>query len=182
MKIVNVKIKKLTEDAIIPTYSHDGDAGADIYANEDVVIMTGQTVNVKTGIAVAIPDGYYIAIVPRSGISSKTNIRVPNSPGTVDAPYRGEVGVPLTNISQISESTNNIGTLDDKNHCGAIKIRKGDRIAQMILREVPRINFEEVDELSETSRSTGGFGSTGISDPVLNKWERDHYRDNDSNK
>lgn len=140
-----VKISKVTEDAKLPEYAHPTDAGADVFANESVTLMGGETVIVKTGIKVAIPIGYEIQIRPRSGLSYKTGLRVANAPGTIDSDYRGEVGVIMYNTS-------------DEN----ITIFKGDKIAQMVLSEVPMIKWSEVESLDETERGEGGFGSTGV--------------------
>lgn len=140
---VEVKIQKINEDAVIPKYAHDSDAGADIYAIEDVTLKPHTTVVVKTGIKVAIPLGYMINIVPRSGLSAKTSLRIANTPGTIDANYRGEIGV-------IMENTGNL----------SVTINKGDRIAQMLIMPIPMIKWIESDELDETDRGEGGFGST----------------------
>lgn len=140
---ITVKITRISEDAILPTYAHDTDAGADVYAIEETVIKPYQTVIVKTGIKVAIPKGYEIQIRPRSGLSSKTNLRIANAPGTIDADYRGEVGVIMTNIGGTTAT-----------------IAKGDRIAQMVIMPVPMIKWEEVDSLDSTERNEKGFGST----------------------
>lgn len=142
---VLVKISKVTEDAKLPEYAHPTDAGADVFANETVTLSGGDTVIVKTGIKVAIPIGYEIQIRPRSGLSYKTGLRVANAPGTIDSDYRGEVGVIMYNTS-------------DEN----ITIFKGDKIAQMVLSEVPMIKWSEVESLDETERGEGGFGSTGV--------------------
>jgi dUTP pyrophosphatase len=116
-----------------------------VFANETVTLNGGDTVIVKTGIKVAIPIGYEIQIRPRSGLSYKTGLRVANAPGTIDSDYRGEVGVIMYNTS-------------DEN----ITIFKGDKIAQMVLSEVPMIKWNEVESLDETERGEGGFGSTGV--------------------
>jgi dUTP pyrophosphatase len=140
---IKVQIKKLNEDAIIPQYAHKTDAGCDVYAVEETVIKPHTTVLVKTGIAVAIPGGYEIQVRPRSGLSLKTNLRVANAPGTIDSDYRGEVCVIMSNIGNLTET-----------------IKKGDKIAQLIIAPVPMIEWNEVDELDDTERGEGGFGST----------------------
>lgn len=142
-EMVDIKIKKLHEDAIIPTYAHASDAGADIYAIEDIDIPPHKTIIVKTGIAVSIPNNYEIQIRPRSGLSSKTNLRIANTPGTIDAGYTGEVGVIMDNIGNLTAH-----------------IKKGDKIAQMVPMPVPMINWIEVDELESTDRGTNGYGSS----------------------
>ena len=140
---VKVEIKKLSEDAIIPQYAHKTDAGADVFAVEDVTIKPHETALIKTGISVAIPVGYEIQVRPRSGLSLKTNLRVANAPGTIDADYRGEICVIMTNIGNLSTTIN-----------------KGDKIAQLVIAPVPMIDWVEVEELSPTERGEGGFGST----------------------
>jgi dUTP pyrophosphatase len=141
---IEVEIKKLSENAKLPEYAHLTDAGADIFALENTYIKPKETKLVKTGIAVAIPVGYEIQIRPRSGLSLKTGLRVANAPGTVDADYRGEVCVIMWNSGN-----------------EAVKIEAGDKIAQMVISEVPMIKWKEVTELSSTERGAGGFGSTG---------------------
>ena len=141
---IEVEIKKLSEDAKLPEYAHLTDAGADIFALEDTTIEPNETKLVKTGIAVAIPVGYEIQIRPRSGLSLKTGLRVANAPGTVDADYRGEVCVIMWNSGNETA-----------------EIKAGDKIAQMVINEVPMIKWKEVTELSSTERGIGGFGSTG---------------------
>ena len=143
---VEVKITKLNPDAIIPTYAHSTDAGADVAAVEETKIEPGETKIVKTGIAVAIPAGYEIQIRPRSGLSVKTKLRIPNAPGTIDTEYRGEIGVPICNTGDVP-----------------YVIEKGMKIAQMLIAPTPMIKWNEVatvEELGTTSRGEGGFGST----------------------
>ena len=140
-----VKYVKVNENAKIPTYAHDSDAGADIYAAEDVEIKPHETVIIKTGLKVEIPEGYMINFVPRSGMSYKTPLRIPNAPAVIDSNFRGEMGVIMENTGNLTQ-----------------KISAGDRIAQMLIMPVPMIYFKEVEELSETDRAEGGFGSTGV--------------------
>ncbi|QIM19723.1 dUTP diphosphatase [Leucobacter coleopterorum] len=130
-----------------PSYAHEGDAGADLRASEAVQLQPGQRALVGTGVSIALPDGYAAFVVPRSGLAAKHGITVVNSPGTVDAGYRGEIKVTLLNT--------------DTEHTFAVEI--GDRIAQMIVMPVSRAVFIPVDELSESVRGANGFGSTGIS-------------------
>ncbi|WP_205881551.1 dUTP diphosphatase [Leucobacter coleopterorum] len=132
---------------IPPSYAHEGDAGADLRASEAVQLQPGQRALVGTGVSIALPDGYAAFVVPRSGLAAKHGITVVNSPGTVDAGYRGEIKVTLLNT--------------DTEHTFAVEI--GDRIAQMIVMPVSRAVFIPVDELSESVRGANGFGSTGIS-------------------
>lgn len=138
-----VKVQKINNDAILPKYAHPTDAGADIFAVEEITIEPHKTEIVKTGIKVAIPGGYEIQIRPRSGLSLKTPLRIPNAPGTIDSDYRGEIGIIMENIGDESYT-----------------IKKGDKIAQMIISPVPMIIWEETDTLEETSRGEGGYGST----------------------
>lgn len=140
---IEVEIKKLSENAKLPEYAHLTDAGADIFALEDTTIEPNETKLVKTGIAVAIPVGYAILIYPRSGLSLKTGLRIANSVGVIDSDYRNELCVILQNTDNQSYTIN-----------------KGDRIAQMIITEVPMIKWKETENLSNTDRE-GGFGSTG---------------------
>lgn len=143
---VSVLIEKCDPEAIIPVYARNGDAGMDVFSLNDVKIMPRKTVIVRTGLKVAIPDGYEIQIRPRSGLSLKTPLRVPNSPGTIDAGYRDEVGIIVTNTS-LSES---------------YVIKKGDRIAQMVLQRVPMVLWIETDSVTAVgSDRGGGFGSSG---------------------
>ncbi|GAA1467691.1 dUTP diphosphatase [Microbacterium thalassium] len=129
----------------VPVYAHPGDAGADLVSAEDVRLEPGQRALVGTGVRIALPDGYAAFVVPRSGLAAKHGITIVNSPGTVDAGYRGEIKVALLNT--------------DAAH--AFDIAVGDRIAQLILMPVPRARFIPVDELPDSTRGEGGFGSTG---------------------
>lgn len=143
---VEVKIIKLNPDAVIPQYAHPTDAGADISTVEEVTIQPGETKIVKTGIAIAIPAGYEVQIRPRSGLSVKTKLRIPNTPGTIDTEYRGEIGVPIWNAGDTP-----------------YVIEKGMKIAQMLIAPTPMIKWNEVatvEELGATTRGEGGFGST----------------------
>lgn len=147
MNTVNVKLKRLKPNAVIPKYATDGDAGADLYSTKKVVLEPGECMIIPTGWAVEIPKGWEWQIRPRSGLSYKRKLMVINSPGTVDCGYRGEVGVIMYNPTT-----------------GTIKIEAGERIAQAVLKEVTQAEFEVVDELSTTERGEGGFGSTGTTD------------------
>lgn len=140
-RTVNIKVEKLVEHAILPTYAHFGDAGADLYASEAVQIAPNETKIIPTGLKVEIPDGYEMQVRPRSGMSVKTNTKVVF--GTVDSGYRGEVGIMLTNYGQEPYNVN-----------------AGDKIAQAIIAPTYHGNFLIVDSLSETERGESGFGST----------------------
>jgi dUTP pyrophosphatase len=167
---VNVKIKRLHPDAVIPQYAHEFDAGFDLVAAEDVIIEPGETKLVRTGLAISLPPNYELQVRPRSGISLRTKLRVANAPGTVDAGYRGEIGVIVDNIAQssaygICHYERVDGTLDERRYEGyaaTYLIRKGDRIAQAVIKPVEQAHFVEVDELDETERGVGGFGSSGV--------------------
>lgn len=141
-----VHVKKLNEKAILPSYGTEYAAGADLYAclDEEVMIAPGETVFVKTGIAMEIPVGYAGFIYARSGLACKKGLAPANKVGVVDADYRGEIMVAL------------------HNHSGAgIAVEPGERIAQMVIAPYLAVDFEEQDELSQTVRGEGGFGSTG---------------------
>ena len=165
---IRVKVTKLSDKAILPTYAHPTDAGCDIYAAETVTFKPGETKIVKTDLAVAIPPGYEIQIRPRSGMSYKTPMRIPNSPGTIDCEYRGNVGVIMQNTNGIvygeenEDGDRDIIFIDPT--ADPYTIHEGDKIAQMVLNEVPMIDWNEVetvDDLGATQRGKGGFGSTG---------------------
>ena len=163
--MTDIKIGKCREDAVIPKYAHDGDAGMDIYAAEDVIVKPGCSVLVPTGIKMAIPYGYEVQIRPRSGISLKTPLRVPNAPGTIDCGYRDEVNVIIYNASQRDDSEpDKPFTLNDKGvKHGTYLISKGDRIAQMVVAKVEYSIFTEVDTLDGIGEDRGGgFGSSGV--------------------
>ena len=142
---VRVEIRRLDPDLPLPRYAHPGDAGADLVTAEDVVLAPGERATVRTGIAIALPDGYAAFIHPRSGLAARHGLTVVNAPGTVDAGYRGEIKVPLLNTAPATP----------------VKLTRGDRIAQLVIQRVERAAFVEVDELSDSARGAGGFGSTG---------------------
>lgn len=144
MKNVNVKIKKLVPEAVIPYYQSTQAAGFDFHSTDDVVIMPNETKLIGTGLSFELPESFELQVRSRSGLSAKTGIRVSNSPGTVDSDFRGEVKVIL----------HNTGTIP-------FTVAVGDRIAQGIIAPFYRGNFEVVEELSETERGSNGFGSTG---------------------
>lgn len=158
-------VEKIHEDAILPAYAHDGDAGMDLYCVEDVEIKPGQTVLLKTGIKFAIPKGFEVQIRPRSGISLNTPLRIPNSPGTIDSGYRGEICIIMENTSPVKENGEyECFSLSDKgNKKGIYRIKKGDRIAQMVVARYEKVGFvltESVESIGENRE--GGFGSTGV--------------------
>ena len=141
-----VLIKKLYSDVSIPTYKTSGSSGLDLEAfiGEDLMLKPNNTILVPTGLSVAIEDGLEIQIRPRSGLAAKNMISVLNTPGTIDADYRGEIKVILINLGKDN-----------------FIIKKGDRIAQMVICPIIKANFEIVDELPKTPRGASGFGSTG---------------------
>ena len=142
---LDILVTKLDNDAVIPTYAKPGDAGADLYSISDLVLSPGERALVRTGIAIALPNGYVGLVHPRSGLGLKNGISVVNTPGTIDAGYRGEIGVVLIN-HDLHES---------------FQVKKGDRIAQLVIQKVENAQFKMVDQLPESERSTGGYGSTG---------------------
>ena len=141
---MELRLRKLHPDAIIPKYQHEGDAGVDLHAIESVVIAPHTTALIKTGLAAEIPLGTELQIRPRSGLALKHSLTVLNTPGTIDANYRGEIGVILINHGQTT-----------------FQVEKGMRIAQMVMASVIQAEIKEVTELSATTRGSGGFGSTG---------------------
>ena len=169
-RIIQIPFQPTHSDAKIPTYAHIGDAGCDVYAIEDCIINPGETKIVRTGFKVAIPEGYELQVRPRSGMSSKTKIRIANAPGTIDSCFRGEVGIIVENVEppfkDIDYSFNEDGSIKINSivHGSAYHITKGDRIAQLVLSEVPKAAFylvENIDEYTEISyRGENGFGST----------------------
>jgi dUTP pyrophosphatase len=166
---VNVRIKRLNEDAVIPQYAHDQDVCFDLVAVEDVIIEPGQTKKIPTGWAMQTPPDYWIDIRPRSGISEKTKLRISNSPGTIDA-YTGEIGVLFDNIATHTNRTRQfIKGLDGKHEKttryldeNTYIIRKGDRVAQALVTLKYGAMFTVVDELQPTVRGSNGFGSSGV--------------------
>jgi len=145
MSILEIKIKKLNKDAILPKYQTEESAGFDLHSIENYNLIAGERLLVKTGLAMELQKGYELQIRPRSGLAFKNGITVLNTPGTIDSDYRGEIMILLFNTSK-----------ED------FKINKGDRIAQAVLKEVIQAKISEVDELDNTLRGKAGFGSTGI--------------------
>jgi dUTP pyrophosphatase len=134
------------ENAVIPNYAHLSDAGADLVSVESVTLKPGERALVPTGIAIALPDGYVGLVHPRSGLAIKNGVALVNAPGTIDAGYRGEIKVCLINLDP---------------HL-SVELPAGTRIAQLVVQAVAHANFVEVNELIETERGDGGFGSTGL--------------------
>lgn len=145
MEKIMFKVKKIKENAKLPEYAKEGDAGMDLFSTEKYVLMPGQRTLVSTGLQVEFPIGYELQIRPRSGLALKKGISLVNTPGTIDAGYRGEIGVILINLGQ-----------------EVVEILPGDKIAQAVLNKFETAEIVESIELSETSRGEGGFGSTGF--------------------
>lgn len=143
---MRMTIKRLDDGLPLPRYAHEGDAGLDLYSAEDVTLAPFERQLIATGISVAIPEGYAGFVQPRSGLAIKQGLSLVNTPGLIDSHYRGEIKAIAIN-------------LDPAN---AIEVRRGDKIAQLVIQPVARVELLEVDELDETVRGEGGFGSTGV--------------------
>ncbi|HEY1617578.1 MAG TPA: dUTP diphosphatase [Streptosporangiaceae bacterium] len=142
---VEVLITRLDPGLPLPSRAHPGDAGADLYAAEDVELAPGQRALMPTGVAIALPDGFAAFVHPRSGLAARHGVTLVNAPGTVDAGYRGEIRVTLLNT--------------DADH--PVRLQRGDRIAQLVIQRVAYPDFCEVEILPGSARGDGGFGSTG---------------------
>ena len=145
MKEITVEIKRLDKDVALPKYAKPGDAGLDLCASQDVELLPGKRAMIPTGLAIALPEGFAGFVQPRSGLAVREGLSIVNTPGLVDSGYRGELKIIAINT-------------DDEN---TISIKRGDRIAQLVIQEVPIVDLVEVDELSETERGASGFGSSG---------------------
>ena len=145
MAQLDLPVQRLRPDAELPSYAHPGDAGADLRAADDVELPPLGRALVPTGLAIAVPPGHAAFVHPRSGLASRHGVTVANAPGTIDAGYRGEVMVILVNLDPAT----------------AYQVKRGDRIAQLVVQPVERTTFAVVDALSESARGLGGFGSTG---------------------
>ena len=143
--MTEVLIQRLDADLPVPAYAHPGDAGADLVATSDVTLKPGERALVGTGIAIALQDGYAAFVHPRSGLAAKHGVSIVNAPGTVDAGYRGEIKVCLINLDTAAEVT----------------LKRGDRIAQLVVQRVEKARFVEVETLPGSARGEGGYGSTG---------------------
>jgi len=165
-RIVEIPIALIDDTAKIPAYANVGDAAADLYATESYTIKPGEQVMIKTGVKMAIPNGYAVLIQPRSGLSAKTKLRICNTPGLIDSGYRGEICVLVENVDAPIKDM----VIDDDGKATGIlygssyTIEAGDRIAQMRLVEVPTMAFSQVESVDkyESERGEGGFGSTGM--------------------
>lgn len=144
-KTIQLSIKRLDKGMELPSYAYAGDAGLDLCSAIDITLQPHQRALIPTGLAIAIPEGYAGFVQPRSGRASKEGLSMANTPGLIDSHYRGELKVAAVNL--------------DNEH--PIEIKRGERIAQLVIQEVPVVELVEVDELDETDRGTGGFGSSG---------------------
>ena len=140
-----MSVVRLDPDLPLPAYAHPGDAGADLVTAVDVTLQPGERALVPTGIAMAVPEGYVALVHPRSGLAARHGLSIVNTPGTIDAGYRGEVKVLLVNLDPTEP----------------IELRRGDRVAQLVLQRVEQAAFTEVEVLPESVRGGGGYGSTG---------------------
>lgn len=142
---VTVEVVRLDADLPLPSYAHPGDAGADLLTTIDVTLAPGERALVPTGIALALPDGFVALVHPRSGLAARHGLSILNTPGTVDAGYRGEIKVLLINHDPAEP----------------IELRRGDRVAQLVIQRFERAGFTEVGQLPASVRGDGGYGSTG---------------------
>lgn len=145
MPSVEVLLTRTDPGVPVPSYANPGDAGADLVTTADVVIEPGERTTVGTGVAIALPEGYAAFVHPRSGLAARVGLSVVNTPGTIDSGYRGEIRICLVN-HDLREP---------------IQLRRGDRIAQLVVQRVEHAVFREVDELGDSERGAGGYGSTG---------------------
>lgn len=143
---ISLPIKRLDPSVELPSYAYEGDAGLDLRSNEDVTLAPLERRLVSTGLAIAIPDGYAGFVQPRSGLALREGLSMANTPGLIDAHYRGELKVCAVNLDAEK----------------SIHIERGERIAQLVIQKVPVVSLVEVDELDETDRGAGGFGSSGV--------------------
>ncbi len=138
-------VRRLDEGLPLPSYAHSGDAGADLRTTVALTLSPGERALVPTGIAIALPDGFVALVHPRSGLAARHGVTILNTPGTIDAGYRGEIKVLLVNLDPES----------------SVSLARGDRVAQLVVQRFERADFEAVDDLPESARGAGGYGSTG---------------------
>ena len=143
---IELRAKRLDPEVELPSYAYEGDAGLALRSDEDVTLAPFERCLISTGLAVAIPDGYAGFVQPRSGLALKSGLSMANTPGLIDAHYRGELKVCAINLDPTQP----------------IRISRGERIAQLVIQKVPLVHLHEVDELDETDRGAGGFGSSGV--------------------
>jgi len=139
-------VQRLDRDLPLPAYAHEGDAGLDLFAAEDATLQPHERRLIGTGVAVAIPEGFAGFVQPRSGLAIERGLSLVNTPGLIDSHYRGEIRVIAVNLDPST----------------AIEIRRGERVAQLVIQPVARVEVTEVPELDATTRAGGGFGSTGV--------------------
>lgn len=142
---MTLRFKRIHPDAVLPSYAHPSDAGMDVRSVEDLTIAPGTRALVPTGLVMLLPPMYEAQVRPRSGLALKSGITVLNTPGTIDSGYRGEVGVILMNLGDVP-----------------FEVKKGDKVAQIVIAPVTQPTIEETDTIDSTDRGAGGFGSTGI--------------------
>jgi dUTP pyrophosphatase len=142
---LEVRLVRLDRDLPLPAYAHPGDAGADLLTTVDVTLAPGERAMVPTGVAIALPPGFVALVHPRSGLAARHGLSIVNTPGTIDAGYRGEIKVLLVNHDRHEP----------------VSLRRGDRVAQLVVQRFERARFVEVDVLPESVRGAGGYGSTG---------------------
>jgi dUTP pyrophosphatase len=143
--MVEILISRLDPEVPLPSYAHPGDAGADLTTTVDVHLGPGERALVPTGISIALPEGYVALVHPRSGLAARFGVSIVNAPGTVDAGYRGEIKVMLINLDPREP----------------VRLHRGDRVAQLVVQQVERARFVEVESLPGSVRGDGGYGSTG---------------------
>ena len=143
--MVDIALRRLDPGLPPPSYAHPGDAGADLFTTVDLTLAPGERAMVPTGIAIALPEGYVALVHPRSGLAARHGVSIVNTPGTVDAGYRGEIKVLLVNLDPATP----------------VVLSRGDRIAQLVVQRFETAAFVEVDALPESARGSGGYGSTG---------------------
>ncbi len=151
--MVEVPLRLLSDEAVVPTYAHPGDAGADLCTTVDVRLAPGERALVPTGVAIALPEGLVALVHPRSGLAARCGLSIVNAPGTVDAGYRGEIKVLLINLDPLEP----------------VELRAGDRVAQLVVQRFERAQFLAVDTLPDSARGAGGYGSTGGSAAVTQR-------------
>lgn len=159
MSQVEVLLHQLDPELAPPSYAHPGDAGADLRSREDLVLAPGERRVVSTGVAIALPEGYAAFVHPRSGLAARHGLTIVNTPGTVDAGYRGEIKVCLLNTDRTEPAV----------------ISRGDRIAQLVIQAVAQATFVSVNELPTSVRGSGGHGSTGGLSASLESNSQEHY-------
>ena len=142
---MTLRFKRIHPDAVLPSYAHPSDAGMDVRSVEDLTIAPGKRALVHTGLVILLPPLYEAQVRPRSGLALKSGVTVLNTPGTIDSGYRGEIGVILANLGD-----------------GEFHVKKGDKIAQIVIAPVTQPEIVETAEIDETDRGAGGFGSTGV--------------------